>query len=110
MKDMNIALNDFKMRRVALGPPKARPLAQRQQIWDWRTFGAIFGLSAGIISVTIGSLMTVVSWFQSPVGNSYAKIIGTVLLLLTIPLLILGAHCLDLAKKQADKTKKSRLN
>jgi len=78
--------------------------------WTWRASGAVFGLSCGIISPLIGSVLTAISWFTGPVWHGFfIQRYGTVLLFLTIPLLIFGAHCLDLMDKQDEAASKSRL-
>jgi hypothetical protein len=65
--------------------------------WTWRASGAVFGLSCGIISPLLGSVLTAIAWFTGPEWHGFfIQRDGTVLLFLTIPLLVLGAHCLDL--------------
>ena len=78
--------------------------------WTWRTSGAVFGLSCGIISPLIGSILTAIAWFTGSEWHGFfIQRDGTVLLFLTIPLLIFGAHCLDLMDKQDEGSSKSRL-
>ncbi len=80
------------------------------QGWTWKATGAVFGLSFGIISPLIGSVLTAIAWFTGPVWHGFfIQRSGTVLLFLTIPLLIVGAHCLDLMDKQDEGASKSRL-
>ena len=75
--------------------------------WSWKSGGVVFGLCGGIISALIGSIITAVAWFSGPTWHGFAmQRDGTVLLFLTIPLLIFGAHCLDLLDQQAEKAKK----
>ena len=65
--------------------------------WNWRTAGAIFGLGGGIIAPLAGAILTAIAWFAGPLWHGFAlHRDGTVLLFLTIPLLLFGAHCLDL--------------
>jgi hypothetical protein len=74
--------------------------------WTWRTGGAVCGLCFGIISPVIGSILTAIAWFTGPQWHGLLlQRDGTALLLLTIPLLILGAHCLDLMEKQNEAKK-----
>lgn len=69
--------------------------------WTWRTAGAVFGLCGGFIAPLIGSILTAISWFTGPEWHGFfLQRDGTVLLFLTIPLLMFGAHCLDLMDKQ----------
>jgi hypothetical protein len=73
----------------------------RARGWTWRAGGAVFGLSGGIISPLIGSVLTAIAWFTGPEWHGLPLHRGgTVLLFLTIPFLIFGAHCLDLIDKQ----------
>src|SRR5216117_1967875 len=81
------------------------------QGWTWQATGGVFGLSCGIISPLIGSVLTAIAWFTGPVWHRFfIQRSGTVLLFLTIPLLIFGAHCLDLMDKQDEAASKSRKN
>jgi hypothetical protein len=69
--------------------------------WCWQTAGAVFGLFFGILSPLIGSAFTAISWVSGPQWHGFSvQRYGTVLLCLTIPLLLLGAHCLDLLDKR----------
>jgi hypothetical protein len=72
--------------------------------WTWQAAGAVFGLSCGIVAPLIGSALTAISWFSGPQWHGFSvQRYGTVLLFLTIPLLLLGAHCLDLMDKSDDE-------
>lgn len=73
--------------------------------WTWKSAGGVLGLFGGIISPLLGSILTAISWLTGPVWHGLSlQRYGTVLLFLTIPLLLFGAHCLDLMEKQ-DKGK-----
>lgn len=75
--------------------------------WTWQAGGAVFGLSCGIISPLIGSLLTAVAWLTGPEWHGFLiQRYGTVLLFLTVPFLVFGAHCLDLTEKQTEKMRK----
>jgi len=77
--------------------------------WSWRAGGAVFGLSCGIIAPVIGSILTAIAWFTGPEWHGFfLQRVGTVMLFLTIPLLIFGAHCLDLMDKQDEAASKPR--
>lgn len=68
--------------------------------WGWRSFGALVGLLGGIFAALLGSVFTALSWIIEANGNgAYMQKLGTIFLVLTIPLLVLGAHCLDLVEK-----------
>lgn len=71
---------------------------------DWYALGAIAGLFGGIVAALMGSLLTSIEWFTATgARSSHAHALGTMLLLLTIPLLMCGAHCLDLAERRNSK-------
>lgn len=78
--------------------------------WNWRSVGAAAGFFFGVLSPIVGSILTAISWATGP--NWHGLLIhryGTVLLFLTIPLLIFGAHCLDLLdRKDAGPTIESQ--
>jgi hypothetical protein len=75
--------------------------------WNWKGVGVVFGLIGGLVTPILGSMVTVVSWFSDPAWHGVSlHQAGTGLFFLVIPLLILGAHCLDLIdqeKKRASK-------
>jgi hypothetical protein len=71
--------------------------------------GASCGLCFGILSPLVGSLLTAISWFTGPYWHGFfIQRDGTVLLFLTIPFLIFGAHCLDLMDKEEELAKGRR--
>ena len=74
-----------------------------EQGWNYLSIGACAALAGGILAALFGSLLTAVTWFTGAgAGSSYMHTLGGILLFITIPLLILGAHCLDLAEKLAE--------
>jgi hypothetical protein len=93
------------MNALALAHPdnsigdKPRTIRQR-----WSATFQIVGVAAGLVGGAgagiFGSLLTAVSWMST---NEFARywfsIAGSTLLLLTIPLVILGAFCLDWLEK-----------
>ena len=69
--------------------------------WTLTTCGVAFGLCAGFSAAILGSILTVISWFKDPAWHGVPlHEVGTILFVLTLPLLILGAHCLDLIDNQ----------
>ena len=79
---------------------------ETQPGWTWQRVGAMFGLVGGVVSITFGSLLTAISWLVGTGASGwYVQRFGTVFLLATIPLLLFGAHCLDLLEKRARQEK-----
>ena len=66
-----------------------------------QVIGILAGLGGGTVAGISGSLFTLASWF---VANEFTKhwlsTIGSSLLLLTIPLIILSGYCLDWEAKE----------
>jgi len=62
----------------------------------WQSVCAGLGLAGGLIAPALGATADVITWFvRSQSVNSYLHLTSIVLCSLTVPLLILGAHCLD---------------
>ncbi|HSE26511.1 MAG TPA: hypothetical protein VLB68_32890 [Pyrinomonadaceae bacterium] len=79
--------------------------------WTWTAAGAVCGLCFGMLSSLVGSILTAIAWVTGPNWHGFfIQRYGTVLLFLTIPLLIFGAHCLDLMDKQDEEAKGRRPN
>lgn len=71
--------------------------------WNRKTSGVVFGLCGGFIALIVGSLVTLVSWFIDPKWHGiWLHQTGTFLFVVSLPLLILGAHCLDLLDKEQE--------
>jgi hypothetical protein len=69
--------------------------------WSWKHVGAICGLGLGIICPLFGTILTAIVWLTGPEWHGlHLQRAGSVLLFLTIPFLIFGAHCLDLVDRQ----------
>lgn len=76
-----------------------------------RTVGAVCGLCGGIGVGLLGSIVSAVTWFTGPEWHGHLlQRDGTVLLFLTIPLLIFGAHCLDLLDNKREVWTSGRKN
>jgi hypothetical protein len=72
----------------------------RGQLLRARVLGAFAGLFGGVLVPLCGGLLTVAGWFTTDDGARHRlSTTGTALLLLTIPLLMLGACCLDWLEK-----------
>lgn len=67
----------------------------------WLSAGALIGLVGGLTTGLVGTLLTFTSWFTwAGTLQHYEHLLGTALFFVTIPLLVLGAHCLDLIEKR----------
>lgn len=77
----------------------------RQGIWTWQASGAMFGLAGGAVAAILGAVLLFVALIAGDQSEGLSLHgIGNILLLSTIPLLILGACCLDLLEKQTEKS------
>ena len=62
--------------------------------------GALAGLAGGLTTALLGSLLTLAGWLvANEAVSNWLLTSGSVLLFLTIPLIVLGACCLDLVEK-----------
>lgn len=78
-------------------------------MWAWPTTGAVCGLAGGVIAVAFGTLLLTIAWVTGDESSGLSLHgVGSILLLSTIPLLILGACCLDLVEK-LEKNQQSTL-
>ena len=101
-------MTEYSLQKMKLKPSR---LIKQMPIhgWTWTSGGAVCGLCFGIISPIIGSVLTAIAWFTGPEWHGLPLHQGgTILLFLTIPFLILGAHCLDLSDKQRRQSRYSR--
>jgi hypothetical protein len=63
----------------------------------WQSVCAVLGLAGGVIAPILGATSDVATWFvHSQKVNAYLHVSSIVLCALTLPLLILGACCLDM--------------
>jgi hypothetical protein len=68
--------------------------------WNWKSCGAVLGLCSGLVAPILAAIFTVISWFSDPVWHGFAlHTAATSLFAVALPLLIFGAHCLDLLDK-----------
>lgn len=69
----------------------------------WAAVAAVAGLGGGMLSIVLGLLVWVVVGLVGPASalGPILDVVGTVLLILPLPLLALGAHCLDLLEEKA---------
>ena len=76
--------------------------------WTMKSTGACVGLVGGVIAPLVGLTLTALASFIGDWHGFHLGRDGTILLFLTIPLLILGAHCLDLLDKEIERGKGKR--
>ena len=86
-----------------LSPERLR-VALRRHGWTLKSTGACVGLLGGVVAPLVGLALTALAWFIGDWHGFHIGRDGTVLLFLTIPLLIFGAHCLDLLDKEDKKS------
>lgn len=65
--------------------------------WQW--LGAIACFVAAVLAVAIGFVLTT-DWLLDAHLHPALHAIGIILLIIGIPLLILGGHCMDLGEKK----------
>ena len=76
----------------------------RRGVWTWQARGAMFGLAGGASAAILGTTLLLIAWIVGDQSKGLSLHgIGSILLLSTIPLLILGACCLDLLEKRAER-------
>ena len=70
-----------------------------------RTMEAL-GLGGGLAALFIGLVLCTAGWAEgSHEGGHVLVVCGTVLLLVAAPLLLLGAHCLDVEESRARRAR-----
>jgi len=68
--------------------------------WAWQSMGSVLGLVGGVLSPVLGTLLIAVGWFIDSPEFSILHILSMGLFAVTIPLLVGGAHCLDLLERK----------
>jgi hypothetical protein len=97
--------NEFALRDNELTPDRVRATL-REHGWTWKSTGACVGLIGGFIAPLVGLALTALAWFVGDWHGFHFGRSGTILFLLTLPLLIFGAHCLDLLDKDDERAEK----
>lgn len=76
----------------------------RRHGWSLKTCGAAAGLCGGVMSALAACLLSVVVWLTHAAWHGpLLQRSGTILFFLMIPLLVFGAHCLDLLDREDSK-------
>lgn len=74
----------------------------------WQSVCAVLGLAGGVIAPILGATSDVATWFvDSQTVNAYLHVSSIVLCALTLPLLILGACCLDMLQAKTSRPSSS---
>jgi hypothetical protein len=73
----------------------------RKNRWAWPSVGAAFGLAGGLLSIILGLLPWAIVRFIAPddIGSTLS-VLSSVFFALSLPLLALGASCLDLLEER----------
>jgi len=67
----------------------------------WLSFGAVFGLVGGLLSVPSAVVLWAMSALIAPVEISHTlNVLSNMLFGLTVPLLLAGASCLDVLERE----------
>ena len=71
----------------------------------WRSVVAVLGLAGGLAAPVLGAAADLTAWFiHSQYVNSYLHAASIVSCALTLPLLMMGASCLDSLKSKSANT------
>ena len=72
----------------------------KENRWAWATIGALFGLISGTFSIILGTVLWVILRLLSQGElRSFLNVLDTMFFVLPLPLLALGAYCLDLLEQ-----------
>lgn len=75
----------------------------------WQAAGAVSCNVGGVLAGAVGTLLSAVAWaLGDESGGLSLHNVGGVLLLSMIPLLILGAHCLDLLDRRVERSRQPK--
>jgi hypothetical protein len=73
-------------------------------VWSWEAAGAVCCFTGGIGAALLGSVLTAASWILGAQLHPWLHGLGTVLLIVTIPLLIFAGYCLDWEDRRSQGT------
>jgi hypothetical protein len=74
-------------------------------VWSWETTGAVCCFASGMGAALVGSVLTATTWILAAEAHPWIHGLGTALLILTIPLLILAGYCMDWAEREPKNTR-----
>jgi hypothetical protein len=76
--------------------------------WTWQAVGVVTGFGGGMLVIAVGALLSAVAWMRGDATSGLSiHGLGSIFLLSTIPLLILGAHCLDLLDRRVERSREA---
>jgi hypothetical protein len=78
----------------------------KPSVLAWGAIGAASCFGGGIAAGLLGSVFTAGTWIWGAEPHPWLRSIGTVLLIVTIPLLIAAGHCLDLMEREQDQARR----
>ena len=76
--------------------------------FDWESLGAALSFLAAALTGLLGILLTT-SWIVIPVLHPQLRGLGIVFLIVALPLLICGGHCLDLLERRRKREREATL-
>ncbi len=79
------------------------PFLIKNNQWTWQSIGALLGLGGGVVSFIFTITLHSINWLLQGNLVPLLKEIDFVSLILVLPLLALGAHCLDLLEKECSE-------
>ncbi|HUS10169.1 MAG TPA: hypothetical protein VMZ30_06860 [Pyrinomonadaceae bacterium] len=75
----------------------------KNAVWSWEVMAAVCCFGGGIGAALLGSVLTASTWILGAEMHPWVRGLGTALLILTIPLLILAGYCMDWAEREPEK-------
>jgi hypothetical protein len=89
-------MNTLILARQNAQAGKKRNATVQRRLQKAQTLGAVAGLVGGILAALFGAFFTAAGWFAANEGaRQWLSTAGTILLVLTIPLIIFGGYCMD---------------
>ena len=73
----------------------------------WQAIAALGCFVSAVLAFLFGTLLTT-AWVLNAAVHPLLHALGLTLLVVAIPILILGGHCLDLLEKRGEKARRSR--
>jgi CheY-like chemotaxis protein len=109
VKDMDREQEAFREWRETESHVKNLYALTRRHGWTWQAVVAVSGICGGALAAAIGSLLSAFARMRGDeTGGLSMHGVGSVLLLSTIPLLMLGAHSLDLLDRKVEQRQPAR--